>query len=259
VLKNWLEASRHTLKRFTQVSTERAPIVFLDQRWPHHGRHSRYLVHEGIGPSWTRHVRAFPHPLVRRWTEHTGDALVEQRLLLQLMLQAGGAKVLHVVDGDFDTWIYAQRLPGLRTRITATFHQTVDVLPKLIEPLRPGMLDGIVCVSRNQIPLLEHLVPEGRCVFVPHGVDTDFFTPAPQVSGPPVLLSVGAHRRDFVTLTASAKLIKAKRPDAIVRCVGPADKLAGVAHDGVLELRTALSDEALRAEYRNAVCLLLPL
>jgi glycosyltransferase involved in cell wall biosynthesis len=260
MLGDWLRASGATMRHLAAAAQSRAPFVFLDQRWRHHGAHSGYLISSGLGPSLPREDRLFPHPLQKSLSRYWDDSHWEPRLIAQLMLRTGHAQVLHIVDGDFDTWAYRKRAGWLKTKITATFHQTADRLPEIAKTLEVGMLDGIVCVSRIQVPLLKHLVPEGRCVFIPHGVDTDFFArTAPPAEAGPLLLAVGVHRRDFTTLMAAARIIKSKRPDVRVRLIGPREYVAGVARDGVVEVVSDLSDVELRAAYRDATMLFLPL
>jgi glycosyltransferase involved in cell wall biosynthesis len=107
------------------------------------------------------------------------------------------------------------------------------------------------------------LVAPGRCVFIPHGVETEFFRPAPDTDRhhQPVLLSVGAHRRDFATLISAARAIRARRPDTVVRLVAPKAAADVVLRDagGFVEVLSGISDEELLAQYQAATLLFLPL
>jgi glycosyltransferase involved in cell wall biosynthesis len=200
--------------------------------------------------------------LVRFHAARTADDHWEERWLLWATLRLAHVKLLHIVDGDFDTWAYAPRPSWLRTRVTATFHQPIDRLAGIVSAIRPGSLDGILCVSRPQLQFLEPLVPAGRCIFLPHGVDTDFFRPAVGLRDPrPMLLCVGAHRRDFATLLAAARGIRASRPDVTVRLVAPQPAADAVRSDGggAVEVLSGISDEELLEQYRAATLLLLPL
>jgi glycosyltransferase involved in cell wall biosynthesis len=202
-----------------------------------------------------------PHK-IREWVSaRNGDYNWERRLLLGLALNHAHVRVAHLVDGDFDDWAYSQRPAWMKARISATFHQPTDKLQALAAKLSPGMLDGIVCVSKDQVPLLAHLVPAGRCVFIPHGVDTEFFAPGPGAvpDARPLLLSVGTHRRDFATLLNAAKIIKARRPDARILLVGARDKVAELAATGVIETASNVSDADLRTLYARACMVFLPL
>jgi glycosyltransferase involved in cell wall biosynthesis len=177
------------------------------------------------------------------------------------MLRTASSRVLHVVDGDFDTWFYKKRPAWSSCKITATFHQPTDRLAKIAEGLIPGMLDGIVCVSRDQIPILEHLVPKGGCIFIPHGVDTGFFrrNGSADPDKPPLVLSVGVHRRDFTGLIEAARIIRERRPDAKVLLVAPREYIKGIARDGILDTMSDVSDVDLRTLYQRAKVFLMPL
>ena len=259
MLRAWTRASGLTIEHMAQARRTAAPVVFLDQRWRHHGAHSGYLIADGIGPTLPRGDRILPHPLYKAVARWSSDDAWEARLLLHAILRVGRAKLLHVVDGDFDAWAYDKRPRRLRAKITATFHQTPDRLGEIAKTLRTGMMDGIVCVSRVQLPLVQHLVPAGRCVFIPHGVDTEFFAAAPPPADHPLLLAVGAHRRDFATLISAARIIKQRRADVRVRLIGPRDAIAGVTQDGDIETWSDISDSELREAYREAWMLFLPL
>lgn len=261
MLREWVTAVVRTVQGFGAVRADRQPFAFLNQRWRHHGTHSGYLAASGSGVSIPRDNRLLPYPINRWVARFKGDRDWEQRLIVQLMLRAANAKVLHLVDGDFDTWVYRSRASWLDTKITATFHQTEDRLTDIARYVKTGTLDGIVCVSRVQIPLLQHLVPEGRCVFIPHGVDTDFFAGSPPVShtNGPLLLAVGAHRRDFETLIAAAKIIKASRSDVRFRLIGPRDVVQAIAQEPIVEVMSDVNDTELRDAYRESYMLFLPL
>jgi glycosyltransferase involved in cell wall biosynthesis len=261
MFRDWMHAAGRAIGHLAEARRHRPPIVFLNQRWSHHGAHSGYLIDVATGPTLPRDERVFPHPLKLLVGRVLKDSAWEPRLLSHLMLRAGGSQLLHLVDGDFDTWAYSKRPRWLNTKITATFHQTPDRLGEIVKTLRAGMLDGIVCVSRDQLSLLEHLVPDGRCVFIPHGVDTGFFDEAPAAPAvdSALLLAVGVHRRDFATLMAAARIIKSRRPGTRIRLIGPRERIADVARSGSVETVSDLSDVELRAAYREASLLFLPL
>jgi len=262
-LGTWVDSVAATVRHTGELRAARSQLAFLNQRWAHHGRRSGYLLDVGLGPSVARGDRVIPHPLVRWRAARSGDPHWEQRWLLWASLALSGTRLLHVVDGDFDTWVYAPRPAWLRARVTATFHQPLDRLAEIVPRIAPGSLDGIICMSRAQLPALESLVPRGRCVFVPHGVETEFFSPEPErpESDSPILLSVGAHRRDFATLAAAVRVIRARRPEARVRLVAPKAAAEAVKRDAgdFVEVLSGISDEELRAQYRAATLLFLPL
>ena len=261
-LEAWLGSARATLVHAAELRRQSPPVAFLNQRWRHHGRRSGYLIDEGLGPNLPRGDRILPHPLVRLAISRTQEAQWEEKWILWATLWLARVKLVHVVDGDYDRWAYGGRPSWLRTRVTATFHQPLDRLSEIVPAILPGSLDGIICVSRPQLPLLEPLVPPGRCVFLPHGIDTDFFRPAARPApATATLLCVGAHRRDFETLLEASRRIRARRPDVGIRLVAPrpaADEMR-TRGAGILEVLTGISDEELLEQYRSATVVFLPL
>src|SRR5258706_1114847 len=152
-LTSWLGDVAQTARHLDEARRRRAPIAFLDQRWAHHGRRSGYLIVGELGPRVARSDRALPGFIVRAGAKRSGDPLWEQRWLLWATLALGRATLLHVVDGDFDTWVYRSRPAWVRARVTATFHQPVDRIAEVTRGLQPGPLDGSVSVAGPNLRL----------------------------------------------------------------------------------------------------------
>lgn len=229
-------------------------IAVLSTVWPHHGKRSGYSpVSKGLGMVLPEPMRLLPARISRLTA---GDGL-DKAYQIALMMKLTGRDQLFIIDGDFQL----ELIEGLRkvsnARIYAVFHQIPNVLTKYIAHSPRQLLDGSVCVARCQIPLVQSLAPPGRTWFIPHGVDTDYFTPCAQRSIRPVVLCVGYHCRSFEMLEQSAELIAQTVADVSVRLVAPRSRLPPKL--GRVELMSGLSDEQLREEYRRAWVLLLPL
>jgi glycosyltransferase involved in cell wall biosynthesis len=69
-----------------------------------------------------------------------------------------------------------------------------------------GRVGALIVVGSNQIEYFSKWIPREKIIFIPHGIDTDYFTPAKREErkGKDVLF-VGVHLRDFETL---AKVIE---------------------------------------------------
>ena len=166
---------------------------------------------------------------------------------------------LLVIDGDFQLKLI-ESIQGLTpAKIFAVFHQIPQSLNQRLAEVPSLHIDGALCVAKCQIPLVQSFAPPGNSWFVPHGVDTDFFSPGGRRSERPSVLCVGYHQRDFDTLRKSADIIVEAVPDAVVRLIAPPSLLPPGLDLGRIELMTSLSDEQLREEYRRAWVLLLPL
>ncbi len=170
--------------------------------------------------------------------------------------------VVHAIDGELALWLLP-RIPaalfagGRRPAMAATFHQPPSVLAAMVNPALLGALDAAVVLCEAQRAALAAHLPDGRLHVIPHGIDTDFFTPGPRRAGEGFrLLAVGHWLRDHDTAFAALALLRGAGLDARLRIVSPTPPRG--APPGVL-VEGGLEDEALRQAYRDADALLLPL
>ena len=160
----------------------------------------------------------------------------------------------HALYGDTDVWLlgYFRRLTG--TRLVATFHEPLPQLEWFqIDRIVPN-LDAAILVSESQRPYFEKLLPSERIFVHPHGVDTDFFKPAENPTAEPVCITVGAHLRDFETLSAVMTLVREKNPNVRFIAVGARREGGGNSRldDERFTHLEHLSDEQLRDAYQSA-------
>jgi len=216
-------------------------------------RSGYHHVAKGLGlPLQRQTTRLLPS----RLSGLNGDYEANQ---IALALKITRRDCLLVVDGDYELKLIGQIRRVTQARIYAVFHQIPKALEQILADPRPLLLDGAVCVARCQIPLVQAIAPPGKTWFVPHGVDTDYFTPCGPRSDQPRVLCVGWHYRDFDTLRETADLIARAVPAALVRLVAASSLLPSELDLGRVELVTDLSDEQLLEEYRRAWVVLLPL
>lgn len=174
---------------------------------------------------------------------------------------AGRLDLLHYLDGEHS----AQYLPrvgrmlsGGRTRLIATYHQPLAMLPGLVRRDVVRRLDAAILVSDSQRPFFEGLLPPDRLVVIPHGIDTDIFRPSPEAPSDGVFrcISVGHWLRDYTAVAAVAERMR-EDPGIRFDIVSPyetgLEQLPNVTH------HKGISDADLVALYQRADLLLLPL
>lgn len=110
-------------------------------------------------------------------------------------------------------------------------------------------IDHAIVLSRTSIDFTERLVGQGKVSFVPHGVDTEYFHPAPQPAPRETrrCIFVGYHMRDFDTLgNVIQRVLGARKDVEFVLVSGHArcEPLAG--RDRVTWLKKIPDDEYLR-------------
>jgi glycosyltransferase involved in cell wall biosynthesis len=240
------------LARSLRLDSKLAVLTIV---WPHHAKRSGYHpVAKGLGVELPEHVTLIPAG-ISQWIAGEGlDAAYQ----IALAIKIARCDRLLVINGDFNLKLIESIRRLTQARIYAVFHQIPKVLEQLLVGSPPRLVDGAVCVARCQIPLVQSIAPPEKTWFVPHGVDTDFFTPRAFRSARPSVLCVGVHQRDFDTLREAADLIVRAVPTASVRLIAPSAFLPSGLNLGRVELVTDVSDQRLLEEYRRAWVILLP-
>lgn len=232
-------------------------IAVLGTVWPHHAKRSGYHpVAKGLGTMLrSHHMRLLPARLSRRIVGEGLDTAQQIAVAMKLIR----CDRLLVIDGDFQLKLIESVRHLTAAKIYAVFHQIPGALKQRLAEVPSLSIDGAICVAKCQIPLVQSVAPSEKSWFIPHGVDTEFFSPGSQRSERPTVLCVGYHQRDFDTLLRSAQMITEAVPASVVRLVAPPSLLPTGLDLGRIELMAGLSDEHLREEYRRAWVLLLPL
>jgi glycosyltransferase involved in cell wall biosynthesis len=151
-----------------------------------------------------------------------------------------------------------------RSKVIATFHQPPSHLPKWF-PSDGALrhLDGAIAVASNQLETLGSLVGPERVFLVPHGVDTQFWSPNtghPKRSDVPTILSVGHWLRDFELMHQVIRALRARYgSDVDVVIVTSADHARALRNWAGVRILVGISEAELRDWYRAADVMILPL
>jgi glycosyltransferase involved in cell wall biosynthesis len=247
-----------------------APVYLIGPRYGHHARHSGYegfSRHLGVSavysPISTRFLKPKAHPmlgwridqaigfLAGRRCYSLGILLMEAAAIGHLLSHPGS--LYHVLFGDTDIWLLGRLRRLAHAGVVATFHEAGPGLEWLRIDRIVRTIDAAILVSESQRPYFEALLPPERIFVVPHGVDADFFRPAPSLTDAPVCMTVGGHTRDFSTLSQAIDRVRRVRPDARFVAVGTSHGHEGppFVHPSV-EFRYGISDEALRDLYQRS-------
>lgn len=162
---------------------------------------------------------------------------------------------------------FAALEPGLKRRIFLCLHQPPSWFRLHWRDLAAlEGVGGLVCLGEGQGNFFREKVPNTPVIRLRHGVNLDFFSPAPAEGrdGATRLLVVGRWLRDFPTLAEALPRLWAIHPDLTVDCVIPREgrhdvALLRLARDPRVRWHAGISPEALRDLYRRATLLFLPL
>ena len=170
---------------------------------------------------------------------------------------AGRLDMVHFLDGEHSVQFLPRALDALGSRVltVASFHQPPDLLEELLDPAALRGLDHVVLMSPSQISYFERHLPAAKVSVILHGVDADFFHPAPRRPrrSAPRCITVGHWLRDWSVVHAVADRL----PGVEFHVVSPRETgLGGLAN---VILHPSVDDETLAELYRQADLLFLPL
>ncbi len=253
-------------------------IRFEHTRYPHWGQRSGYVqfvrqldpqhyrvdLHAASDSDadiarWLVPFRPWLRRLIRRgrtpWYK-LSDLSAEIEALKACL--AGQVDIVHFLDGEHSgrflpRLIRMARLSAVRT--IATFHQPPEVARNVVDGSLLRWLDGIVLVSPSQLPFFRQYVPDDRLHVILHGVDADFFRPAPTPNATDRIrcVTAGHWMRDWDAFRSVARAIGEITFDVVSSRDIDFEGLPNVVvHSGV-------SDDRLAQLYRSADILFLPL
>ena len=174
-------------------------------------------------------------------------------------IRAGFAGVVHSMWADHDLGYLDLLIQRPRQRLCGTFHNCPDDFRLTIRfPSRLRKFDAIVLMSECQRPFFQQAgVADERIHVILHGVDTEYFRPAPQIvtDGPFTVFSAGGYRRNFPLLRSVCERLL-PHDDIRFEIAAPADFRPLFADLPNTRFSTGLDDAELLAKYQTSSCLL---
>ena len=272
------------------VAAIRAPLTYLPKASSLSGATLAGWLRRNLPAFWRAHAAlAVRHPLRYLGTLASAVALTwrhwPRKVFVKEFLQAGEIAAAVLKAGDVShlhghfchgvatiTWL-ASRLSGIPFSFTAhakDIYQAELNPGRLLERKLRAARFVATCTCANAGVLKARHVRPHEVHTIYHGLDTDYFSPAPRPAGnePPLILAVGrfVEKKGFDQLIAAcAKLQQAGVP---FRCQIVGEH--GSAHDhlraqidalglaGCVQLRSAVTQEKLREIYRSAHVFALP-
>lgn len=245
-------------------------VFLVSRRWKHHAEHSGYdTLGNFIGvPLTSDPILKFllPDPIVwklqREMRGYDRTSIALELLTLRHMATHKGC-LYHLLNGE-GIYNYLGTFNGWREhRLVVTYHKPPHAFNEYIRDLELlKKLSAVIVMGRNQLPLFNGLLPPERLYFIPHPIDTEYFTPPEddQTRDENLCLFVGAHLRDYETLRfviESAWILAPHIKFALVIHPQKLDELKGVV--GNYQILCNIDEPSLLDLYRKAAILVMPL
>jgi glycosyltransferase involved in cell wall biosynthesis len=189
------------------------------------------------------------------------DRLAEERAFWRALLFR--TDIVHTLYGDWMLDMLLRRRGLIRAGLVATFHLPAEETADRFERVQRNALrnlDGAVVLSTNQLrAYAEWLGPE-KVVFVPHGIDTQVFSPGlPNRGKRARFVFVGAMLRDFATAHLVIDRCRCAGVDAEFQILIPSNAAPYFTGCTNANIMNRISEPDLVALYRSADALFLPL
>lgn len=245
-------------------------VYFVKHVSSHHASHSGYtrLLEFINGTVLTDDNSGIPYKIRKGITNYISNekgiynssSLAKDITLIKKIISNPDG-IVHYLNGERDIRFSTYLAGARKWKLTASFHEPPDVIINEIKDFKYlRKLDGAIAVGINQMQLLSEKIGGRVIQYIPHGVDTSFFTPSGnQEWDYHTAIFVGQHLRDFTVLKDVIQKIKMHIPDFKLKVIIREDFHKFIPKLDWIEMYSSISDEMLRLHYQKAAFLLLPL
>lgn len=224
--------------------------------------HSIHVPHSNLNFLQRRTLKSFYWSL-RPHESHTLAHAWAEREVMKMSRKVSPDLIYYLV-GDKCLSLAGARPESFRGKLMATLHQP-PAWWKLHHTRHEYLrcLEAAITMSSEQAEFFSELI-KGPVIFIPHGVDTVFFSPSQEPeSTRPFHLFVGHHHRDFEALYQTVEKVLKTDPGIDFYFVIPysartSTSLRRMARHSRCHFFAKLNLDELRSLYRRAVSLFMP-
>ncbi len=251
------------------------PVRFVKHRYRHHAAPSGYdricdhieapAVRVSPALYWLGETALRPFTLWKskrsgKWEYSRYDCTMELAVLLDFATSEN--RLYHFIYAE-KSFHLTQRFAGKRGHLLiGTVHHPEDHHSWLFKDSSHfAAFDHLITMDRRSIPRWEEITGRRNVSWIPHGVDTAYFSPLDARSAGPMRVAfAGAHDRDLGVLEAVMAAVEARGANVQFDLVGTGSKLEKLARRFArVKHHRRLADEKYRAVLQQADLLLLPL
>lgn len=246
-------------------------VFLIHHRSPHHASNSGYgrLV-DYLDAKVVYGTTKFPFRIAKVLARfhsqnlgnyNVGSVLKAIELYKLLKKHKAETNIVHFLNGERDIrhlGFFKHIFPN--TKFCATFHKPPEILKKTITDVSAlRKLDAAIAVGENQVDFLKGWLQLENVVYIPHGVDTQFFVPDTSIKKKNTLLFVGQHLRDFDTFNKTVPKLAAVIIDLQINVVIHPAYSSKIEPHNHIDILSDVNDEQLRTLYQQATLLYLPM
>ena len=239
-------------------------VRYVPRKISHHGQHAGYdIIFDRLGlkkaysPMFAKISQWIPEffswRLRQMRPQESGKLGLGAEVASIPWVFKGKGKICHFIYGE-DTYFFTPLWKTKKNKIIATYHYPPERLCQRVSPGAVKSLDALVIVGTNQKAYFSKIISEDKVHFVPHHVDTDFFTPIEKEYPNDVKrgIFVGNCMRDFETLLGGISKLELSRQQVHFDLILPEDKLAMFASLSNVTCHNKIEESDFLRLYQNA-------
>ncbi len=242
-------------------------IVHIATRMRHHSSHSGYdrlsdyVPCEKFNSGWiSRSLDIIPHRLWAQLLRGSKFYLVpemKREIELQARALIRPESVFHFLYGEND---FRRFRPGGKNKLFVTYHFPPDKYSQYFtNPPNLKRVNAVIVVGSNQAEYFTKWVPREKILFIPHGIDSEYYTPVDNGIRNNKILFVGTHLRDFGVLKGVIERIEKLSINLVFTIVTFKENWGMLRGLKNIELIADVTEEQLLKYYQSHALLFLPL
>ena len=183
-------------------------IVHIATRMKHHSSHSGYdrlsdyIPCDKFSSGWVaKTMSLIPNRLWAQLVRRSNLYLVpelKREIDLQISTLFCPESIFHFLYGEND---FRRFHPRGKNKLFVTYHFPPKKYSQYFaKPPNLKRVNALIVVGSNQVDYFARWIPEEKILFIPHGIDTEYYMPAENEIRDDKILFVGTHLRDFDVL-----------------------------------------------------------
>jgi glycosyltransferase involved in cell wall biosynthesis len=246
--------------------------IFIHHRSSHHSSHSGYarLLSYIKGNIIDGNKTPIPYKISKFISSNLSakagnyDSLSlnkEWELYTSLRHKKHNKSIVHYLNAERDIRYNLKfKKKSSDVKFVATFHKPPSVLENRITNTNYlKKLDAAICVGENQVSFIKNWLGLDNVIYIPHGVDTDFFVPDATAQKEHSILIVGQHLRDFEMINKAIPKFLDYDKSLKIRVIGIPSALKKVIEHKSVVKQSGVDDQHLKRLYQTSKLLFLPL
>lgn len=239
-------------------------LFIVDKKWELQRKYSGYEKIVDYLDNFELIVPSnIPYTIAKRFVnlaDHKSYSNIAFKKEVSLIRKSIGSNIhIHYLYGDMDFHYGGYlKLINPKIKVTATFHHPpYELVNRNISGKFLSKLDGAIVMGPNQIEYFSQWIKNKPVEFIPHGIDTSYFSPSAVNRDKNKIAIIGISHRNYDLTNKAISAIKETFPEVHFEILGDPSFYKENSGHHIRFLKKPISDEELLEVYHTSACVLL--